>query len=195
MVHPSAGEIAALKVVAREILDTTDESGYSVDRAVAQHEAFSRSRGPASSLERALILEAARRGARHAGLGTDEVSGSLDIVAHSNGVVRRYRVKRVKLTKEGDYEVLCGQSSTLLTTDPEALFRDEKWIFGFVTTEDHTISRMIAAEIIDWRGNGPVRLVLGTTILLSDDEPPRGFVSTDEGLDGFDDGDAGTQIA
>ncbi len=196
MVHPSAREIEALKVVAREIRDTAEESGYSVDRAVSQHASFSRTRGPASALERSLILDAARRGATVAGVSTEEVAGSLDVVTIANGVIRRFRVKRVNVTRDGDYEVLCGEASTLLVTDYESIFREEKWIFGYVMSDDHTIDRLIAAEIVDWRGNGPVRLVFGTIIDLSDDQPPRGFVSTDEGLDGFGEGDgAGADIA
>ena len=74
MVRPSDAEIAGLIQVAREIRDTTDESGYSIDVAVGQHGAFSHTRGPASALERSRVLDAARRGASRAGLATEEVS-------------------------------------------------------------------------------------------------------------------------
>lgn len=195
MVRPSSDEVASLKQVAREIRDTTDESGYRVDVAVGQHRAFSHSRTPASSLERSLVLDAARRGASQAGLGAEEISGGLDIIAMSDATIRRYRVKRVKVTAEGDYEVLCGEGSSLLVSNPEALYREEKWILGYITSDDHTIDRLIAAEIVDWRGNGPVRLVFGILIDLSDDQPPRGFESTDEGLEGFDEGDSGAGTA
>jgi hypothetical protein len=63
MVRPPDAEIANLMRVSREIRDTADESGYTVSAAVRQHEAFSRTRGPASALERSLVLDAARRGA------------------------------------------------------------------------------------------------------------------------------------
>ena len=193
MVRPSDAEIAGLMQVAREIRDTTDESGYRVELAVGQHGAFSHTRAPASALERSLILDAARRGAFRAGLGTEEVSGSLDIITMSDGTIRRYRVKRVNLTAEGNYEVICGRGSSLLVSDPESLFREEKWILGYVTSDDHTIERLIAAEIVNWRGEGPVYLVFRTIVDLSDNQPPRGFTSTDEGLPGFEeeDSDAG----
>lgn len=186
MVHPTAREIEALKTVAREVRDTAEESGYSVDRAVGQHASFSRTRGPASALERSMVLDAARKGAIAAGVSSDDVSGGLDLVTFADGVVRRFRVKRMNVTRDGDYEVLCGEGSTLLVSDYESMFREEKWIFGYVMSDDHSIDRLVAAEIVDWRGNGPVRLLFGTIIDLSDDQPPRGFVSTDEGLDGFD---------
>ena len=118
------------------------------------------------------------------------------MITTADSVVRRYRVKRVKLTRDGDYEVLCGESSSLLVADYASLFREEKWVLGYVTSDDHTIDRLIAAEIVGWSGNGPVRLLFGTIIDLSDDQPPRGFISTDEGLDGFDEGDdAGAEVA
>lgn len=196
MVRPPDAEIAKLMQVAREIRDTTDESGYSVGVAVHQHQAFSRTRGPASSLERSLVLDSACRGASQAGLGIKEVSGGgLDIVTMSDSTMRRYRVKRVKLNAEGDYEVICGEGSSLLVSDEETFFREEKWILGYIMSDDHTIDRLIAAEIVNWRGDGPVYLVLGLIIDLSDDQPPRGFTSTDEGLPGFEeeeeDGEAG----
>lgn len=193
MVRPSDAEIADLMQVAREIRDTTDESGYSVGVAVRQHEAFSRTRGPASALERSLVLDAARRGASQAGLWIEDVSGGLDIVTTSDCTIRRYRVKRVKLNAQGDYEVICGEGSSLLVSDPESLLHEEKWIFGYILSDDHTIDRIMAAEIVNWRGDGPVYLELGPQIDLSADQPPRGFTSTDEGLPGFDeeDDDAG----
>ncbi|MGH3793870.1 MAG: hypothetical protein ACRDSP_03170 [Pseudonocardiaceae bacterium] len=104
----------------------------------------------------------------------------------SDGTVRRYRVKRVKLNAKGDYEVICGAGSSLLVSDDETFFREEKWILGYIMSDDHTIDRLIAAEIVNWRGDGPVYLVLGPIIDLSDDQPSRGFTSTDEGLPGFE---------
>jgi hypothetical protein len=127
-----------------------------------------------------------------AGLGIEEVSGGLDIIAISGDTIRRYRVKRVTVTRDGNYEVVCGEGSSLLVMDPETLFREERWILGYVASGDHTIDRLIAAEIVNWRGTGPVRLVFGTVIDLSDDQPPRGFISTDEELEGFEQGEGGT---
>lgn len=196
MVRPSNAEIDGLMQVAREIRDTTDESGYSVDVAVGQHRAFSHSRGPASALERSLVLDAARRGASQAGFGIEDVSGGLDIVTYDDLTLRRYRVKRITVTADGELEAVCGAGSSLIVASPDSIFREEKWVLGFITSGDHTIERLVAAEIVNWRGDGPVRLEFGTVIELTDSQPPRGFVSTDEDLEGFEeDGDAGSADA
>lgn len=189
MVRPPESEIAVLRQIAREIRDITDESGFAVGVAVRQHEAFRQTRTPTRSLERSLVLTAARRGASQAGLTFEEVSGSLDMITMSGDTLRHYRVKQVKRTATGEYRVICGAGSSLLVSDPESLFREEKWIFGYTLTDDHTIERLIAAEIVDSRGDGPVRLILGPIINLTDDQTPRGFTSTDEGLPGFEDED------
>ncbi len=136
-----------------------------------------------------MVLESARRGASQAGLTFDAVSGSLDIITTSGGTIRYYRVKHVKLTAGGDYKVICGEGSSLLTTEPESLLREEKWILGYTLSDDHTVERLIAAEIVGWRGDGPVYLTLGPIIDLSGDPSPRGFTSTDEDLPGFEEED------
>lgn len=187
MIRPSATEIDRLKQVAQEVRDSTEESGFYVDVAVGQHEAFTQSEGPASLLERTLVLDAAQRGASQAGFGIERVSGSLDLLATGGTTLRRYRVKRITLNKEGVYGAICGAGSALLVSDPLSIFTEEKWIFGYITADDHTIDSLVAAEIVGWDGDGPVRLRFGTVIDLSEHKPPRGFVSTDEGLDGFED--------
>src|SRR4051794_35483180 len=128
MVRPSGAEIADLQRVAREIRDTADESGFSVEKAVGLHGAFSQTRGPASALERSLVLDAARRGASQAGLTMEEVSGGLNIITTTDNVIRRFRVKSVTLTAEGALEVICGLGSSLLRAEPETLLREELWI-------------------------------------------------------------------
>ena len=186
MVRPSDDEIDGLLRVAQEIRDSSDESGYAVDVAIAQHDAFTHTRGPASQLERSLISDAARRGAVQAGFSAEEVSGGLDIIAMSDVTIRRYRLKRVRVNAVGQLVAICGVSSTLLVSDPDSMFPQEKWILGYVTSDDHTIDRLFAAEVVDWRGSGPVQLLLGPIIDLSGTQPPRGFVSTDEDLEGFE---------
>lgn len=191
MVRPSESEIAKLRQVAREICESAEEGGHSVEGALRQHESFVQSRGPGSALERALVLDAARRGAVSAGLMVDSVSGGLEIVAMSGLDVRRYRVKRVEQKQDGQIVALCGVGSSLLVADPEAIGRDENWILGFMTAEDHTVARLFAAEVIDWSGTGPVRLKLGPLIDLTDQPAPRRFISSDEDLEGFDDDEFG----
>lgn len=187
-----AAELDALRTIAREIRDSAEESGHTVGTAVAQHEAFGRTRGPASTLERSLVLDAACRGASRAGAGAVQVpGGGLDIVTSGGDTVRTFRVKRVTLGQDGELVVMCGAGSSLLVAEPEGLLRQERWVLGFVTSDDHTVDRLLAAEVVDWAGDGPYRLVFGTVIELDEELLPPGFTSHDEGLDGFDDDEEG----
>lgn len=197
MVHPAAAEIDRLKIVACEIHDTTDESAHSIDGAINMNPAFRHSHRPSRLLERELVLDAARRGALDADFTTSDVGGGLEIVAHSKSCIRTYRLKRVTRGKTGQYQAVCGAGSSLLQADPESLFREEKWVLGFVTDDDHTVKSVVAAEIVGWSGSGPVTLQFGTVIDLTDSQPPRSFTSTDEDLEGFEDegGAAGTEAS
>lgn len=191
MVHPSAGEIQRLQAVAREMFESGDESGYLVGVATAQHRAFRRSRRPSSALERELFVDAARRAASREGFGIDDTNGGVDLIALEGRRLRKYRVKRGSKTAAGDYRFMCGLGSSLLTTEPDTLYVEERWILGYLSSDDHTLEEVIAAQVVGSEGAGPVNLLLGTIIRLSDAPPPKGFTSTDEGLEGFDDDDAG----
>jgi len=189
MSHPSDGEIQRLKAVAREMIESGDEAGYLVSVAVAQHSSFDRTRRPSSSMERELFLDAARQAASREGFGIDEPSGGVDLIAADGGCIRRYRIKRGMRTAEGDFKFVCGLGSSLLTADPDTLWLEERWILGYLSSDEHTIEEVIAAQVIGNEGNGPVKLVLGPIIPLSDEALSYGFTSTNEGLDGFGDDD------
>lgn len=195
MSRPTAAEIAKLTQVAKEVRDGTEEYGYLVSRAVGQHKAFRRTRGTASGLERDLVYEAAARGASQAGLwaGTP-AGGGLEIITNSGTAERRYRVKRLKPDREGGYRVICGAGSSLIVSEPEpeTLFLTEKWVFGFIMSDDHSVDRLVVAEIVGWHGSGPLTLEFGLIIDLEDDQTPRGFTSTYEDLEGFGDEDGDT---
>lgn len=192
MIPLSATELAGLRLVAAEIRESMEESSFQIDAAVGQHEAFSQSQRPASELERALIKDAARRGASRAGIGYEQDSGSLDLITSSGNTLRRFRVKKLTVNLDGRFVGYCGIGSSLLASEPESLMRDEKWLLGYVTAEDHTIDHLIAAEVVGWEGNSPVRLLLGPAVSLDQPQSPLGFVSTDEGLAGFDDSGEGS---
>ncbi|CAB4887355.1 unannotated protein [freshwater metagenome] len=194
MVHPSAAEIRRLKAVAREMRDTTDESAHSVDGALKLNPAFATSKRPAGVLERELVMDAARRGAIDAHFTISTEGGGLELIAHDDTCIRTYRLKRVTMKQTGDFQAVCGAGSSLLRADPDSFFREEKWVLGFVTDDDHTLKTVIAAEIVGWSGLGPVTLHFGAVINLSDTQPPRAFTSTNEGLDGFDDEDGATGV-
>lgn len=182
------------------MFESGDESGYLVGVATGKHSAFRRSRRPSSALERELFLDAARHAASREGFYLDEANGGVDLIAGDGGDLRKYRVRRGARTVDGTYKFVCGLGSSLLTTEVGALYTETRWLLGYISGDDHTLEEVIAAEVIgsEGNGNGPVRLLLGTVIRLTDATPPPGFTSTDEGLDGFDheeegndEGDAG----
>ena len=182
------------------MFESGDESGYLVGAATAQHSAFSRSRRPSSALERELFLDAARRAASREGFYLDEANGGLDLIAGDGGHLRKYRVKRGTRTVDGMYRFMCGLGSRLLITEADALYTETRWLLGYVSSDDHTLEEVIAAEVVGSQGsgNGPVTLNLGIIIRLTSSAPPPGFTSSNEGLDGFgdderddDEGDAG----
>lgn len=190
MVRPPENEIRRLNCVAREMFDSSEESGYLVGVATGHHPAFRRSKRPSSSLERELFVEAARRAASREGFDVDESGGGLDLLAADGARARKYRVKAGSRTAAGDYRFVCGLGSSLLTTEPDTLLLEERWILGYLSSDDHTLNEVIAAHVTGFKengGSGPVTLTLGPVIPLSITPPPRSFTSTDEGLDGFDD--------
>jgi len=189
MSHPSDVEIQRLKAVAREMIESGDESGYLVGVAAAQHSSFGNTRRPSSAMERELFLDAARQAASREGLGIEEPCGGVDLIGVGGNYIRRYRIKRGARTSAGDFKFVCGLGSSLLTTEPDTLYIEERWILGYLSSNDHTVEEVIAAQVIGHKGDGPVELVLGPIIPLSDGPLPDGFTSTDEGLDGFDDAD------
>ena len=188
MVHPSSAELVKLRAVAREILDTGEESGYTVDEAIARPKSIERSVAPTRSLERSMILDAAERGAHKAGMSTDSFSGSLELVSYDRGLVVRYRVKRGSPDrKSGGLKFICGAGSALISAEPDALIATEQWILGYQTDDEHTATALLAGRVIGWSGDGPVKLDLDSIIDLTEVTPPSGFRSSDEGLDGFSD--------
>lgn len=189
MVRPQDPEILQLQAIARDMLDAGEESAYLVDLGVALHPAFSNSRRPSSAMARELYIEAARRGASQHGLGIDESNGGLDLITVSGGRIRRYRVKQGEQLASGGYKFVTGLGSRLLTSEPDSLYIEERWILGYLRSDDHTLSEVIAAEVVGSEGEGPVTLLLGTVVHLSSTPPPAVFTSTDEDLPGFDDED------
>lgn len=182
-------ELEDLLKVADEIRSSLEAEGYTVDSALDMNDAFRDTKICASDLERAIVLKAARRSASQTGLGSRDESNSLDITSSTDFIERYFRVKRVKITADGEIAAICNRGSSLLVNETDMLMTQEKWIFGFTISEDRLIDRMFVAEVRDWHdsGHGPVRLVLGPIVDLMRSTPPRGFTSTDEGLEGFDD--------
>lgn len=185
MVHPSEVEIDRLKRVAFEMREAVEDSAYLVDSAVNLHPAFRHNRGPAGSLERSLVTDAARAAGRQEGFSVEDVHGGLDLTSMTSDRIRRYRVKSGKLTASGEYQFMCAPNSALLTTEAGSFFIEEQWLLGYLMTDDHLVDQIVAAEIVGHHGDAVTYITLGTVIKLLGPTPPNRFTSTDEPLDDF----------
>lgn len=184
MSRPSPRELDLLGQVAFEICETAQAEGYTVERAISSNVAFRDGNGPTSSLQRAIVKAAARRGASEVGMSSDTTAGGgLDLVSIDADIQRRYRLKVATKSVDGDYDFVCGVGSSLLHAEVEGvLWREERWILGFNMTEDNVIGDIFIAEVVGYHGAGPVHLELGPVIPLNPASPPLGFTSSDEGL-------------
>lgn len=186
MVHLSEAVVSKLKSVGREVIETVEAEGYTITAALQQNDAFVQSKRPASDLERELVVKGARLGARSEGLWIEHNAGGVALTVEDNGRLVRFHIRKVRLTKAGEYKALCNEGSSLLRSEP-ALIPDDNWVFGFVMGEDHTLTRLIAAEIVGFTGNRPMRLLFDDIIDLMHVDPPLRFTSADEELEGFED--------
>lgn len=182
------GLLEPLRQVAQEMIDATEADAHTVGAAVAQHPSFSLSGGPRGSLRRALIAVAAQRGASQIGLHSVRKSqDSIEITHVDNLVERLFRLKNVKVDAQGEYVAVCGADSSLLKVDGDKLVVEEKWLLGYTVHDLDMIDDIFVARIRGFIEGKPVKLILDPAIPLQGDKPNGGgFVSKDEGLDGFD---------
>lgn len=188
MNHLDPGLLDLLREVAEEMIEATEADGHLVTKALAQHDAFSLSGAPRSSLRRALIAQAAQRRASQVGLHTERKSMDSIEITHLDGLVETLvRLKSVKVNAQGESVAVCGADSTLLKVDGEKLAVEEKWILGYTVTDLDTIADIFVAKIRGFIDGKPVKLILGPPISLRRTTPtPGGFVSRDEELPGFE---------
>lgn len=195
MSHLSATEIARLCAVADEIRETFEERGYRVGEAMEVDVAFGTNRSR-SALKRGLIDDAIKRAAGQQGLDFAPVrGGGLEIRTFNDFTERRHRVRSGYYSADGDLVVPTSSDSALAIDESVASLRTiETWVFIVVTSDDPaSTGDIVAAEVIDFVPGNPGRLVLRhTTPLIGTSTPPdRGFLPSDEDLDGFDDGEDG----
>lgn len=198
MSRPTVAELTRLGIVAGEIMDSLEAHGYLVGSATALHPAFRVGRLPAGALERALVKDAARRGAVKAGMYAEDVVGGLELVSFDETTERRYRVKAATY-RDGEPHIVCGVSSTLLSNPQEpGMMPIERWVLCFRTDDDATVTEIFAAEIVGHEGDGPVRLILGPPVALDPISPSDGFRPDDDddlGVDFDDEAGSGEGIA
>lgn len=160
---------------------TLEAEGHAVGTALSQHKAFSRTRVPASSLKRELVLDAARRGATRAQMFSDEVGVGVELISIDGLTQRRYRLKTATY-RDGVPHIMVGLGSSLLDSseEPGGLISSERWVFCFKIDDDAVITEIFVAEIIGHEGDGPVKLLLGPTYLLDPITSPDGFAPGDD---------------
>lgn len=187
--------MAMLGDVAQEVADVTEADGYLVGNAVATHPSFSRSKAPRGALRRAMVADTALRACSELGLyaegGPNEMVEIIDI----DGTFQHHlRLKHVTRDRYGHYIALCDPESSLLRTDDEALLPQQKWVMGYTTDELDSTEEIFAARILGHDGRKPGRILLGSAISLLGTKPTRGgWVSSDEGLSGFEEQDGAAE--
>lgn len=187
MSHLPEEVLRSLRVVAHELHETFSERGHNVGRALSVDEAFGsgQSRG---ALRRDLAIDAVNRTASRIGLEPHTVmGGGCEIRTLSDGVDRRYRLRRARRLDDGTLEVLASGDSAF--ADDPRLFTKERWVLGVLYTPDDQISQVVVAEVIGFEQGSPGRLRLGPETCLLDDVDgiaATGFVPTDDDLPGFE---------
>lgn len=196
MSHMSRAALHDLEMyVVTEIRETWADSGHHVRIALDLDEDFSASGGPQSELSRAKIGAAFRRGAGKSkrcnfafGPG-----GSREVTVIDDGAERIVRLLKATLNDAGEIVIRAKDRSMLENLEPDSLWPQERWVLGYILTED-TVATIFTARVIDVLEGNPGRLVLGPVTHLEGSAlpgPGGGFRSDDEDLDwGNDEGDA-----
>lgn len=187
--HPV--ERAALLQVAYEVRESLDADGHCIRSALDQHQSFDESGGPASILLRSMVKAAVLKEVSRSGdLFSDTSSGAVDLVSYHGDTSRRFRLKAATVNAHGAFEFVVGDGSSLLQAEEDALWREERWVLGYTTTQDFQLRDIFVAEIIGISDTKVKKLILGDLISLTHHLGPVGpaFVSDEEdSLPGFDD--------
>jgi hypothetical protein len=107
----------------------------------------------------------------------------------SLGVTRRYRVRKAKRTKDGEFRV-DGNSEG--AEEPEDLLgRQESWVFAYSLDGLLQVDQVFIARIFGCTEGNPGQLILGPLTMLDTQLPPSGGFapSEDDTLEGFEDGE------
>lgn len=184
-------ELQALHQVADWIRDEIEESGHLVTKATGLHPAFDETDEIASTMVRSLVVASARQGARAVGLTPTRAHNGWDLVWSEVGTYRKYRIKKARKGRGGNFDMLVGANSALMKPAPESLIGEEQWVLGYTVSAERVIEEIFAAKILGVTDHKVPQLILGNAVLLgSGGTPPGGdrFTSDDEDfLPGFGD--------
>lgn len=200
MTQPTDRELNCLGQIADELVEVVAERGYRVDVAMDVDPAFG-SGSSRSSVMRDLVSDAVVSCAGRLGVDSRPIrGGGRELRTLTDAVDRRYRLRRGRRSAEGQLVVTANSESSLaIDADEESMFGVEPWAFVWVLSAEGLIEEVLAAEVIGYEEGRPGQLVFGRLIHLgggAGDPKQRGFVPSEEGLEGFEsveesDGDLG----
>lgn len=163
---PPADDLAKLNQIADEIRETHSFRGWHVESATAQDPAFRRNRGPKSSMDRCLVIEAVERGASQAGMSfVPARGGATELRVVTSTGYRVYRLRRATKRASGDFVVQNNNVSAWASLDEETLFEDEFWVLGY-TMDDDGVEDIFTARVLGCTEGNPGSLILGAPAML-----------------------------
>lgn len=182
--------------IVTEIQESWAETGHRVRSALELDEDFTINGAPQSELSRAKIGAAFKRGAGKSKFFNFSTGpgGSKEASIIEQGVERVVRLLKGTRNDAGDIVIRAKDRSILENLEPDSLYPQERWVMGYILSED-TIAEIFVAKVLDVLEGNPGQLVLGTVTYLEGATQPgpngNGFQSEDEDLDwGDDEGDA-----
>ncbi|WP_091764777.1 hypothetical protein [Blastococcus aurantiacus] len=184
-------EVQRLRRIASDLREVFAERGYRIDSAMDVDFAFG-SGVSRAALARDLAIDAASESASRVGLDFRPVNGAgREFRSFSDGVDRRYRLRRARRDDSGAFTVVANSSAAVMVAD-ESLIPEEFWVLAYVLSDSFLVENVFAAQILGLEDGRPGRLILGKlTQLLGPDAPTGGFKPTDEELPGFEDDEEG----
>ncbi|MCC2592534.1 hypothetical protein LKO27_03750 [Tessaracoccus sp. OS52] len=183
-----------LHSVADAIREEVESYLHTIDKALELHPAYRETQHITSEMVRSLVVHAARSSGGEVRLPLASTLGGFDLVWSDDHVFRKYRVKKATRNDEsGEFEMLVGPNSGLLTscTEPDPLFAEEQWVFGYTVSPLRTIDEVFVAEVLGSTAAKVGHLLLGTPIVLARTAPPddgRFHSDEEDHLPGYDEG-------
>lgn len=174
--------------IADDAREEVEARGHRVEQALSLDPAFGTgtSRG---ALHRELVVDSVARSASQNGVFFEwGRGGACELVTSDGETIRRYRLRRARRSKDGELIVTASEESSLVAEGEDVLMAEEQWVFAWILDSNGLIAEVLVAEVIGYLDGRPGRLMLGRTIPLGTSDPlgPRGFVPTEEELDGWD---------
>jgi hypothetical protein len=200
---PPVEELEKLDEIAYEVRETHSARGWRVERAVALDPAFRRNRGPKSSMDRNLVIEAVERGASQAGMPfVPGRGGATELRVTTSTGFRVYRLRRATKSRSGTFVVQNNNVSAWASLDEDSMLEDEFWVLGY-TMGDDGVEDIFTARVLGCTEGTPGTLILGPAAMLGVGGlvggPGGGFRPSDESLDDLmgedDDSAAGEESA